>query len=186
MARYDSELLEASRRLIERPVGQRGRLPSARVRRSISTSYYALFHFLLEECGYLIVGTNNNHRRRRRILARIFTHNGMRAAFAKVTGQRVGADIQEFLRFANGSGPVPTPAFVREMATTFLEARVQRHEADYDLNASLIELDARTLVDRVDDAIRGWTAASTRQDRDFKHALCLLMLLDGRLRGGDG
>ncbi len=51
MAKYHRELLVTARRLLRRRVGQRGKLPSARIRRSISTSYYALFHFLLEECA---------------------------------------------------------------------------------------------------------------------------------------
>lgn len=57
MAKYDQELLEAARQLIVRHAGQRGRLPSARVRRSISTSYYALFHFLLDETATRIAGS---------------------------------------------------------------------------------------------------------------------------------
>jgi hypothetical protein len=74
MATYDAELLEAAHRLLVRRIGQRGKLPSARIRRSISTSHYALFHFLLDEIGARVLGTRNDLRRRKscRIINAIF------------------------------------------------------------------------------------------------------------------
>jgi hypothetical protein len=36
---------------------------------------------------------------------------------------------------------------------------------------------------RLQHAIAGWKAAKTAEDRDFKHALCVLILLKGQLRG---
>jgi hypothetical protein len=114
MASYDDELLEAARRLLMRRAGQRGRLPSARIRRSLSTSYYALFHFLLEEIGARVVGTYNDLRRRRRILSRTVTHRGVKTTLDKVRGARVDASVEDFLRSpaAAAAGPVPPPPFV--------------------------------------------------------------------------
>jgi hypothetical protein len=66
MAAYDEELLEAARRLLVRRKGQRGKLPAARICRSISTSYYALFHFLIDEASLRVVGTGADLRIRRR------------------------------------------------------------------------------------------------------------------------
>jgi hypothetical protein len=54
MPTHDEALLEAAAHLLERPEGQRGRLSGARVRRGVSTVYYALFHFLLDEIGQKI------------------------------------------------------------------------------------------------------------------------------------
>jgi hypothetical protein len=76
MATYDAELLAVSRRLLARRTGQRGKLSAAQVRRSVSTSYHALFHFLLDEVGRKIVGTSNALRKRRRILAARSRING--------------------------------------------------------------------------------------------------------------
>jgi hypothetical protein len=45
MASHDAELLAAADELLSRETRRRGPLPRARVRRSISTAYYALFHF---------------------------------------------------------------------------------------------------------------------------------------------
>ena len=43
-------------------------------------------------------------------------------------------------------------------------------------------VDANVLIARVENAIRDWTAAGSREARDFKHALYLLMLLKGQLK----
>jgi hypothetical protein len=60
MPSYDETLLDVAEHLLERPEGQAGRLSRARVRRSVSTTYYALFHFMLDEIGQKIVGTHVN------------------------------------------------------------------------------------------------------------------------------
>lgn len=183
MATHDAELLIAARRLLARKKGQKGKLPSARVRRSISTSYYALFHFVLEEIGMRLVGTSNDLRVRRRILARMITHKGAKTSFDKVRGTNIDPSIEDFLRpKGHGGGQVATPPFVQTLAKVFIDAQAKRHDADYDLNTPLSENDARLLRNRVKRAIDGWRGASTLADRDMKTALCTLILLKGQLR----
>lgn len=182
MASYDDELLEAARLLVCRS-GQKGRLPSARIRRSISTSYYALFHFISDEVGIRVVGTYNDLRTRRRILSRTITHKGIKTALDKVRGAQADASVGEFLRVAEAApGPVTPPLFVRNLANAFVDAQAKRFDADYDMNKPLSELDARLLRERARRVILAWRAANTPADRDFKRALCLLILLKGQLR----
>lgn len=94
MAEYDTQLLEAAR-LLGRRRG-RGKLSAARIRRSVSTTYYALFHFLLEEVGKRAVGAGNALRVRRRILARSVTHKGARTALNKVSGPAIEQSLRDF------------------------------------------------------------------------------------------
>ncbi|OYW35816.1 MAG: hypothetical protein B7Z42_13725 [Brevundimonas sp. 12-68-7] len=68
------------------------------------------------------------------------------------------------------------------MAAAFSDSQAKRHDADYDMNASLSETDALVLATRVERAISDWSTARTAADRDFKHALCLLLVLKGKLR----
>jgi hypothetical protein len=186
MATYDAQLLTEARRLVARRAGQKGKLPQARVRRSISTTYYALFHFLVEEATRGLIGTKNDRRRRRRVLARSFTHSGMKTALEKVRKDQVDPNFSDFFRpGAQQGGPVDSPAFVRTIATAFPDAQAKRHDADYDLNAPLSEQDAVFLASRVERAILQWRQATTAADKEFKQALCLLMLLRGRLKPGD-
>ena len=186
MATYDEELIRAARRLTARRKGQKGKLPSARVRRNISTSYYALFHFLVEEACLNIVGRTNDLRRRRRTLARLFTHAGIKTALEKARGPTVDSSVADLMRPAGVvGGAVQSPDFARRLAAAFSDAQAKRHDADYDLNKALTELDARLLASRVRRVIKTWRASGSIGDRDFKHALCILMMLKGRLRRDD-
>jgi hypothetical protein len=183
MATYDAELLIAAGRLLTRKKGQKGKLPSARIRRSISTTYYALFHFVLGEVGIRLVGTSNDLRVRRRILARTITHKGIKTTFDKLRGTNVEMSVLEFVRpRGHAGGAVATPIFVQNLAKTFIDAQAKRHDADYDLNTPLSENDARLLRSRVRRAISGWRAATAPADRDMKAAICTLILLKGQLR----
>ena len=176
MADYDAELLEAARRLLVRRTGQRGKLPGARVRRSVSTTYYSIFHFLLEEVGKRIVGTGNALRTRRRILVRSVSHKGARAALSKVKGPAIDPSVRDFF------GGATPPLFVIGMAKAFADAQTKRLDADYDLNKPLSAGDARVLRARVRRVIGTWRAANSISDRDFKRALCLLVLPNGKLK----
>ena len=80
MASYDRDLLGAADLLLGRHDGRRGKLPTALARRSISTAYYALFHFILEEAGKELIGTHSDLLRRRRTFARLFSHSGIKKA----------------------------------------------------------------------------------------------------------
>lgn len=184
MASHHDELLRTARRLLSRRSGQRGKLSGARIRRSISTSYYALFHFVLEEVGLRVVGTHNDLRARRRMLSRAISHKGMKTTLDKVRGTNVHDSVQDFLRPTGipAPAPVPSPQFARNLANAFIDAQTKRHDADYDMNKALSELDARLIRSRVQRVISAWSAAKTPADRDFKHALCILILIKGQLR----
>ncbi len=183
MPTHDEALLEAAEHLLQRAGGQRGRLSRARVRRSVSTVYYAIFHFLLDEIGQKIIGAHGDLLARRRILERTISHKSLKTALDKVRGNAVEKSVANFLKpVGAAAGPVAAPAFVRTIANAFVDAQEKRLEADYDPSETLSEEDARVLADRVKAGIDGWRAATSDADRDFKQALCVLMLLKGQLR----
>ena len=174
-------MLKAAELLLQRRAGQRGQIASALVRRSISTSYYALFHFLSELTTAKVVGVGGNLRVRRRVLARTITHRGLRLALDKVRGQEIHSSVRQFFTCA-GVELRAAPAFARNMATAFLDAQAKRESADYDLNETFSETEARLLLGRVRRALHGWDRAVTSADKEFKHALAVLILLRGQLR----
>jgi uncharacterized protein (UPF0332 family) len=183
MASYDSELIDTARMLLVRQTGQRGRLSAARLRRSISTSYYALFHFLLEQVALQLLGSTNDVRRRRHVFSRVLTHIGIKSALEKVRKANVDVSIADFMRSGIlADGPVATPDFARKMASAFADAQAARHGADYDRNSLVIAENAVQILDRVKEAIDAWNAANSQSDRDFKKALCILVTLKGKLR----
>ncbi|HEY1932870.1 MAG TPA: hypothetical protein VGG99_12725 [Acetobacteraceae bacterium] len=183
MATYDHDLLQVAQHLARRRAGQRGKLPSARIRRSISTAYYALFHFVLDEAARTLIGTHNDLRRRRRVVARTFGHGGMRIALEKVRSPVVDGSVADLLRSrGTAAGSVASPDFARNLASAFFDAQSKLYDADYDLNKEFSEADAHVLISRLQRVIADWRMASTTADIDFKHSLCMLMLLKGQLR----
>ena len=138
---------------------------------------------MLDEASRSLIGTHNDLRRRRRTLSRVFTHAGIRIALDKVRGPRVDPGVADLLRpRGSATSAVVTPDFAKVMARAFSDVQALRHDADYDLNRDLTEAEARALIARVRKVINAWRAADTAADRDFTHALCILMLLRGQLR----
>lgn len=183
MATYDHELLQAASGLIRRRKGQRGKLAAARIRRSVSTSHYVLFHFILDEAARTLIGTYNDLRPRRRTVARTFSHAGIKTALDKIRGQSVDQSVADLLGPRDAAPPqFRAPPFARDLATAFPDAQSKRLEANYDLNKTVTEADARLLITRVLRVIAAWRGADTTNDKDFMHALCLLMLLKGQVR----
>ena len=182
MTTYDQDLLQAARRLIRRRTGQRGKLAAASVRRSISTAYYALFHFLLDEAARELIGTHNDLRRRRRTFARMFSHAGIRTALDKIRTANIDTSVADLLRPRGVvSGPVASPSFARDLAAAFSDAQSKRHDADYDLNKDFSEADARLLISRLRGVILnpavGWLRGAAESGGIRRH---------GRARAGFG
>jgi hypothetical protein len=116
-------------------------------------------------------------------LREIFTHSGIKAALDKVRGATVDRSVEDFLRSAKSpAGPIPSPIFVQNLSKAFSDAQAKRHNADYDMNKSLSEAEARLLRSRVKRVIAGWRSANSPADEDFKSALCMSMLVKGQLR----
>jgi uncharacterized protein (UPF0332 family) len=182
MATFAEDLLEVADLLLERPKGKTGKLPQARIRRSISSAYYALFHFLLDEVGKKVVGTDGGLSQRRRILARTIAHRAAKTALEKIRGASIDSAVADFFNSRIAGAPWPAPPFARNFANAFIDAQAKRHEADYDLNQSPGQADARLMISRARRAIADWNAANGDIESDFKHSLCVLVILRGQLR----
>jgi uncharacterized protein (UPF0332 family) len=182
MPSFADDLIGAARILLRREPLQRGRLSDARIRRAVSTAYYSLFHFLCDEATKRVAGSDNTLATRRRVLSRVLTHSGIRAAFDKIRGEDVDRSVADFLLGIQGAARPATPIFAREMARVFIDAKSKREDADYDRNKTLSEADATILISRIEGAVADWHLANSATDRDFKHALFILMLLKGKLR----
>lgn len=73
----------------------------ASLRRAVSTSYYALFHFLSEEAAILLVGAAHGDLSLRNLSRRAFEHGKMKTVctqFVKVDPNSVPKLLQRFWR----------------------------------------------------------------------------------------
>ena len=74
MPSLSSDLISQARMLANL---EAGRPKQASVRRSVSTAYYGLFHFLIEESTSLVVGAAHADVKNRQLVGRAFVHAKM-------------------------------------------------------------------------------------------------------------
>jgi hypothetical protein len=74
MSRLSTDLLKQAKDLAKQDPN---RPKDASIRRAISTAYYALFHFLLDEATEMLVGATQADKRLRHLLSRCFGHGRM-------------------------------------------------------------------------------------------------------------
>ena len=110
------DLIEAARALTEAG----GAPPTqARLRRTVSTAYYAMFHTLAASAADLFIGTERNPAWHR-------TYRALEHGKAK-SACRQGQTMREF------------PVEVRDFARAFVVLQIKRQQADYALDAPAYE-----------------------------------------------
>ena len=123
----------------------RGRPKQVDLRRSISASYYAVFHTLTQSSVRLLI-SGSRHQLRARLL-RGYPHSRLRKVCTSV---------------ANGNRPkglldiypsTPLPSNLRELSELFVTLQEERHEADYDNLRSFLKADAETILNSANRAI---------------------------------
>jgi hypothetical protein len=136
------QLLSVARKLAIEPSEEAFQ---ASLRRSLSTTYYALFHLLVEEAVATLVLSAPQGLRSR--ASRAFFHNEIN----KVCGQfskQLTPELKALL-------PAGVPDDLRIVAETFSELQQVRHRADYD--PDFVTMRSFALV-RINEAARAFSA----------------------------
>lgn len=121
----------------------------ASLRRSVSTAYYGLFHFLIQE-----IVANWSKLSSRPKLARAFDHKTMKAAANRVCNGR------EFPFVGENPNVVSS---LRMVAQTFVRLQDKRHIADYDNSTSWTRTQAVREVNAAEQAFRIWKSIRNEQ-----------------------
>jgi hypothetical protein len=180
MARIGRDLL-AQARILARHEPKRPK--QATLRRSVSTSYYALFHFLIEEATAILCGSAHADEQLRHLAGRAFVHGKMKTLCKEFVKPNVH-DVHEVLRPFWATLPIANNPQMRIVAQTFIDLQQERHTADYDLSVTLSRQDALNAVTRTESAIQSWEqlkAANRPVCRLFALALILWPSLGSRL-----
>ena len=179
MPRIGRDLL-AQARMLARSEPRRPK--QATLRRAVSTAYYGLFHFLIEESTALLCGVGQGDAAFRQLAARAFVHGKMRsvcAEFLKPNAGQVHALLQPFwTRLAIVNNPQ-----AQLVAQTFIDLQDDRHTADYDLSVSFSRPVALNAVTRAEAALNAWRqlkATNSEVCRLYALALILWPSLAGR------
>ena len=165
-----SDLLAQARHLARR---ESKRPRQASLRRSVSASYYAVFHMLIDEATRRMM-SGNDRKALRRCLARGFSHSNMR----QVALQFAGGSVSPKLR--PGLNGLPLQPDLVALANTFVDLQQARHEADYDLALRFTRREALILANRADRAMAAWRGLrKTAQADTFLTGLLAFRNLQG-------
>ncbi len=101
----------------------------ANLRRAVSSVYYALFHYMVQEACKAQLGTQHGTSQYRRILARAFDHGSMKRACETFRG----GNLPDHLCRSLPPAPHISEQPIKNLASTYFHLQGERHRADYDL-----------------------------------------------------
>jgi uncharacterized protein (UPF0332 family) len=150
MIRYSAELLAQARVLAR----QEPRRPKhASLRRSISASYYSLFHFLIEETTRLTIGTAHNRAKLRQFAARAFVHGKMKSVCDEFLR---GTPRSDALKLFWDDLDIPAHPDLKTISENFIDLQDARHDADYNLSYTFTREEAIIATGQAKDAMDAW------------------------------
>lgn len=146
---FPEDLLEQAFHLARR---EPKRPRQASLRRAVSTTYYALFHLLIEEAV-----RNWKRPRERYALARMFEHQNM-SSVCRSCRDNLTSRLARATAVETG---------IHRIADTFATMQQRRHTADYDSSFRWTRTQAIEAVESVEGAVASWKAIrheTTAQD----------------------
>ena len=138
----------------------------ANLRRAVSTTYYSLFHFLVDRSCRAILGGSHKQRGFRDILARAFVHANMLKACSSFDGGQLPKQVEKTIPLqGNPQYVILKP--IQNIASAFCELQQKRHLADYDLSERFERSEVLTLIDQVRSLISAFDQLPLTDDRQF-------------------
>jgi uncharacterized protein (UPF0332 family) len=119
----------------------------ANLRRAISSAYYALFHYLIDQACRSVLGTHQAQLPYRQVIGRGFDHGSMKRACRSFAGGNLPQGVARGL-----PAGFAIPNDLQNVAQTFVELQEQRHLADYDLSQRFARAEVLALVAQADQA----------------------------------
>ena len=141
-----SELLKQARFLARK---EPKKPTQASLRRSVSASYYALFHLLVDEATKLML-SGHGRGPLRDCLARAFHHSAMKQTAVEFTKKSISPKL------ASGFNRQPLQQQLTDVASSFVQLQEARHDADYNRALRFTRREALDLADMTEQAFRDW------------------------------
>lgn len=132
-----------------------------RLRRAVSTAYYALFHSILRGAGDAFVGANQRATPRYETMYRGFEHRLMKEICIAVDKQTLNP------KAARAMGSTQVSQEIRDVASAFVTLQDRRHWADYAPSGKIPRSEARDLVDLSEFAASQLRVADNDERRNF-------------------
>jgi hypothetical protein len=138
----------------------------ANLRRAISSAYYAVFHYLVDEACRVQIGAQHSQAPYRHALGRAFAHNVMKQACVSFGGGTLKTAVAKGLPLGPG-GTYSIPQQVQFLAATFSELQEKRHLADYDLTERFTRVDVLGLIEQARNRVADFAQLPPSDDKRF-------------------
>lgn len=143
-----------------------GKPKQANLRRAVSTAYYAVFHFLVDEVCRAQIGSQHSQKAYRHALGRAFVHSVMKEACRRFgAGALKDSVVKGLPRDASGSYSVPKE--IQNIAAVFTELQEKRHLADYDLSERFRRSEVLKLIDEARTQVEKFRGMPVSDNRKF-------------------
>lgn len=137
----------------------------ASLRRSISASYYSVYHFLVFKATRKLVGTRHALQPLRELSSRAFDHGEMKEACESFQHGGRGNLPDEVEKAMQA---VSIPSELAEIASHFVDLQQQRHQADYNLRLSFRKRDALDAHSKAEAVLKNlWSPISNADSTKF-------------------
>jgi uncharacterized protein (UPF0332 family) len=127
-------------------------LTGVRLRRAVSTAYYAAFHDLCRQASDMLVGKTERASKRYGLVYRFFDHREMRAACLNVTA------------FGNAA---TFGVKIKTCARNFVALQAARLEADYDPSENVTLLEVQNAINQAQEVISALRHADDSERKMF-------------------
>lgn len=151
----------------------------ANLRRSVSSAYYALFHFLSEEAAKGFIGASHQDKMRRDLARRAIAH----ARLKEVCGEFLKPTPRKLLQPYWTSSGIAGDRDLKVICEFLIELQELRHAADYDFSAPVTKFMALDACDKASDAMEAWKRLKQNKPETltlFSMAILLWPGLSGR------
>lgn len=147
-----AQLIAISRLLAQPPeIGEaRGRPQQARLRRAISTAYYAMFHALAESNANALIGSSSDSRN-----SSEWTRTYRAINHGTARSQMIALSTNQF------------PDSIADFAETFVDLQAQRNDADYNPLSVFTRSETTAAISRAAAAVERFIDTAARDRRAF-------------------
>lgn len=136
------------------------------LRRAVSSLYYGVFHFLVNEACCAQFGTQHAQAPYRNVVARAFTHSVMKSACSGFGGGTLKETIIKGLP-RDSAGKYPIELAIQEIAISFVDLQEKRHHADYDRSEQFRRSDVLELIKETRDRVARFSALPMSDSKRF-------------------
>ena len=136
------------------------------LRRAVSSAYYGVFHYLVDESCRITFGSQHGQAVYRHTLGRAFVHSVMRQACASFAGGTLKEVVVKDLP-RDAAGRYAIHASIRKIAWAFAELQEKRHMSDYDRNERFKRSEVLPLIEQAKVAVAGFAALPESDDKRF-------------------